>query len=88
MNEENLQLLLMTNNQLILTQIEEVPSELGQPDCKMVEPFVVNESTLTLSPWMMSVTRQNTFMIHSDKILTMMEPNDKLKDKYKQAVKG
>jgi len=54
----------------------------------MVEPFVVNESTLTLSPWMMSVTRQNTFMIHSDKILTMMEPNDKLKDKYKQAVKG
>jgi hypothetical protein len=78
----------MTNNQLILTQIEEVPSELGQPDCKMVEPFVVNESTLTLSPWMMSVTRQNTFMIHSDKILTMMEPNDKLKDKYKQAVKG
>ena len=29
---------------MILTQIEEVTSELGEPDCKLIEPFVVQTS--------------------------------------------
>lgn len=88
MNEENLQLILLMNNQMILTQIEEVPSELGQPDCKLVEPFIVNQSSGDLDAWMLHVTNQNTFMIHSDKILTVVTPNDKLKEKYRKMVKG
>ena len=38
---------MLVNNQLILTQIEEVPTELGEPDCKLIEPFVLkNDETL------------------------------------------
>ena len=70
----------------LLTQIEEVGGELGEPDCKLTEPFVVNEDG-TLSPWLVNLTNQNTFMIHSDKILTIVEPNGKLVDKYTQLVK-
>ena len=81
----NLQILILTTEKVILTQIEEVSSELGSPDCKLTEPFVLNEDG-TLTPWLLDVTTQNTFMIHSDKILTIVEPNSKLKKKYKELV--
>lgn len=74
------------NSQILLTQIEEVPSDLGQPDCKLVEPFIMSDDK-TLVPWLVDVTTNNTFMIHSDKILTITEPNSKLIEKYESLVK-
>ena len=74
------------NNMSLLTQIEEVPTDLGEPDCKLTEPFVLNQDG-TLVPWLVEVTRQNTFMIHSDKILTIAEPNSKLVEKYEDLLK-
>ncbi len=61
-------------------------SELGAPDCKLVEPFIINEDG-TLSPWLLDVTTQNTFMLSSDKILTLVEPNSKLIQKYEDIIK-
>ena len=81
------------NNQLILSQIEEVTSELGEPDCKLTDPFVVTtsdqkitlqEGVMVLAPWLLNVTNQNTFMISSDKILTIVDPNTKLTKKYEE----
>ena len=69
------------NHQMILSQIEEVSSELGEPDCKLTEPFVVEEKDV-LSPWLLGVTNQNTFKLSSDKILTIVDPNTKLTKKY------
>ena len=71
------------NHQMILSQIEEVSSELGEPDCKLTEPFVVEEKDV-LSPWLLGVTNQNTFMLSSDKILTIVDPNTKLTKKYEE----
>ena len=83
--KENVRLLVMEKLNL-LTQIEEVGGELGEPDCKLTEPFVVcNDGTL--SPWLVDLTNQNTFMIHSDKILTIVVPNGKLADKYEDLTK-
>ncbi len=81
------------NGQKILSQVEEVQSELGEPDCKLTEPFVVRtseekitlqEGVITLSPWLVGFTNQNSFMLSSDKILTIVEPNSKLKKKYEE----
>jgi len=69
-----------------MTQIEEVSSELGEPDCRLTEPFLVRDDG-TLEPWLVDLTTQNSFMMHSDKILTIVEPNDKLIDKYEGLVK-
>ena len=69
-----------------MTQIEEVTTDLGEPDCKLIEPFQLKEDG-SLSPWLVDITRQNTFMIHSDKILTIVEPNSKLIEKYEDLVK-
>ena len=77
---------MLENHQKILTQVEEVQSELGGPDCKLVEPCIINDDG-TLSPWLLDVTTQNTFMISSDKILTLVEPNSKLKQKYEEVLK-
>ena len=74
------------NNQILITQIEEVSTDLGEPDCKLIEPFILNQSDLSLSPWLVDYSTQNTFMIHSDKILTIADPNGKLKDKYESLV--
>ncbi len=70
----------------LITQIEEVAGELGSPDCKITEPMVIGDND-TMSPWLVDVTSQNAFMIHSDKILTIAEPNSKLKEKYESLVK-
>ena len=85
MNKDNLQILILTNNQKIITQVEEVQGELGGPDCKLTEPFVINDDG-TLSPWLLDVTTQNTFMMSSDKILTLVEPNSKLIKKYEDVI--
>ena len=71
----------------LITQIEEVPAAVpGEPDCKMIEPYVLGEQD-TLSPWLVECTSQNEFMISSDKILTMLDPKPTLLEKYEKLIK-
>ena len=44
-----IKLLVLMNNLKIVTQIEEVLADIGDPNCKMIEPYVVGEQD-TLSP--------------------------------------
>ena len=81
MKKENLKILILLNNQKVISEIDEVTSEIGEPDCKLTEPFIINDDG-TLSPWLLDITNQNTFMISSDKILTLVDPNSKLVKKY------
>ena len=75
------------NNLKIVTQIEEVAASVpGEPDCKMIEPYILGEQD-TLSPWLVECTSQNEFMISSDKILTMLDPKPTLLEKYEKLIK-
>ena len=75
------------NNLKLVTQIEEVaPVDIGDPNCKMIEPYVVGEQD-TLSPWLVEFTSQNEFMISSDKILTILDPKPTLLEKYQNLIK-
>ena len=76
---------LTTTQQLLISEIVEVAAiDIGQPDCKLVNPFVINtESGQTvLDPWLFNITRDDTFMMSSDKILTLCEPTPTLLEKY------
>ena len=87
MEKKTIQLLILTNNLKLITQIEEVAAAVpGEPDCKMIEPYVLGEQD-TLSPWLVECTRQNEFMISSDKILTMLDPKPTLLEKYEKLIK-
>ena len=75
----------LTNNHYIVSQVDEVVAEdIGQPDCKLTKPYVVNtESDKTvLEPFMMDLTRDDTFMMGSDKILTLAIPTPTLLEQY------
>ena len=77
--------LALTNNHYIVSQVDEVVAEdIGQPDCKLTKPYVVNtESGKTiLEPFMMDLTRDDTFMMGSDKILTLAVPTPTLLEQY------
>ena len=73
--------LLLKNDQVIVTEIVEVGSELGEPDCKLINPFTLNQSSNTLSNWL-DFTNQKEFMIHSDSILTIVDPTPQIVEKY------
>ena len=82
--------LALTNNHYIISQVDEVMTEdIGQPDCKLVKPYVVNtESGKTiLEPFMINFTREHTFMMGSDKILTLAIPTPTLLEQYLDLIK-
>ena len=72
----------LTTNQILITELAEVAAVVpGEPDCKMINPFTIKEDQ-TLEPWLLSVTKDDIFMISSDKILTLAEPTPTLLEKY------
>ena len=78
-------LVLTTTQQLLISEIVEVAAiDIGQPDCKLLNLFVINtESGQTiLEPWLLDITQDDTFMMSSDKILTLCEPTPALLEKY------
>ena len=78
---ENLKLIVLMNNQILITRIEESPSELGEPDCRLINPYQVLKDKI-IEPLLIDYTNQKTFMIHSDKIFTITDQNSELIDKY------
>jgi hypothetical protein len=84
-----IKVLLLTNNQILISQIEEVGADIGEPDCKLIDPFVVKrELTInTLEPFLCGYTKDNTFMMSSDKILTLADPTPTLLEKYEDLIK-
>ena len=76
---------LTTTQQVLISEIREVAAmDIGEPDCKLVNPFWINtlEGTTTLEPFLSNVTREDEFMISSDKILTLADPTPTLLEKY------
>ena len=82
-----IKLLLLTNNQILISNIEEVGADVGEPDCKLTKPFLLDQSNETLSSWLIDFSSQDTFMISSDKIITIAEPSEKLLKKYEDLTK-
>ena len=84
--EKTIKVLALTNNLILITKIEEVGADIGEPDCKLISPFVV-KSDKTLEPFLCGYTKENTFMMSSDKILTLADPTPTLLEKYEDLIK-
>ena len=76
-----IKMILLTNSERLISEIEEVGADIGQPDCKLVNPMEIWEGN-NLAPWMMDHTMQDLFMISSDKIITLADPMPTLLEKY------
>jgi len=65
---------------VLITEIVEVGSELGEPDCKLINPYEFL-SVDDMIPWP-EITNQTEIMIHSDSILTIVDPTPGIIEKY------
>jgi len=74
-----IKIILFKNNLVLITRLEEVGSEMGEPDCKLIDPFELKGEFLESWP---SFTTQREMMVHSDSFLTIIEPNKTQLDKY------
>ncbi len=88
-------LIALVNNKILLSEIEEVGAEVGEPDCKLINPvtltttedkITVEEGKVVLTKWLSSLTKDREFMISSDKILTMSDPAPTILEKYMDLV--
>jgi len=77
-----IKVILLTNSERIISEIDEVGAEIGEPDCKLIKPHEVQN----LTPWMGEYTDQNEFMISSDKIITMSDPKPDLLKNYLEKI--
>ena len=74
-----IKVILFKNNLVLISRLEEVGSEMGEPDCKLIDPFELKGEFLESWP---SFSMQREMMVHSDSFLTILEPDKAQLDKY------
>jgi hypothetical protein len=84
--EKIIKVIVLINKQLLITEIEEIGADIGEPDCKLINPFIIKEQN-TLEPFLLGITKQDYFMMSSDKILTLADPTPTLLEKYEDLIK-
>jgi hypothetical protein len=65
---------------ILITEIIEMDAELGDPNCKLINPYQFFENG-EMKEWP-EVSNQRELMIHSDSILTIADPKPEIVEKY------
>jgi hypothetical protein len=78
---DEIQVIVLINGTILISKIVAVVSELGEPDCKLINPYQILDGNL--SPWLNEVTDNiDAVMVSSDKILTLVDPKETLLNEY------
>ena len=84
--EEDLIKVVVFEHYNLISKIEEVQTvEIGDPNCKLVNPYTVKTDG-TLEPFLVDITRDKEIMMGSDMIITIVEPTATLIEKYKDLI--
>ena len=86
MSDPTIQVLILMNQLNLITEIQEVLVDFGEPNCKLTKPYLISDDG-SLSPWLEGITDDEEIMMSSDKILTLVEPTAKLLDEYTELTK-
>ena len=78
--EKTIKVLLLSNQEIVVSEIEEIACEIGDPNCKLTKPYKIVDGNL--HRWMEDYTEQNELMISSDKIITLVTPSPLIFDQY------
>tara|TARA_X000000950_G_scaffold276574_1_gene364697 strand:+ start:1026 stop:1298 length:273 start_codon:yes stop_codon:yes gene_type:complete len=88
------QVILLKNDVVLISEIEEVGADIGEPDCLLKNPYQILGKHETDAPpedrfvkWMNEYTNSDKFMLRSDDVLTFMEPHEKLIEHYNKISK-
>ena len=80
-----IQVLHLVNQMILIAEIDEVLADIGQPDCKLINPCVIIDGKL--SKWMSDLTPNKEMFMSSDKILTLVDPTKNLLDEYSKIIR-
>ena len=74
-----LTLMLLKDQTYLIAQSDQLELE---PRCHLFEPMIVSgTSKVTLTPWPL-YTDEKHILLHSDSLLTVMEPTEEIRDAY------
>ena len=82
--ENPIQVLLLMNQTILISEIDEVLADIGQPDCKLINPCVIVDGKV--SKWMPDLTPNTEMFMSSDKILTLVDPSKHILNEYNKVV--
>ena len=74
--------ILVDVDNVLISEIEEVDAELGNPNCKLINP-VKFESLEKMKP-LVDASNDTEYMIRSEDILTIADPTPEVIAKYKK----
>ena len=80
MSDKVVKCILIGPDTVLITEIEEIMAEIGDPDCRLINPyrfFGVDE----MKPWV-NASEQSEYMIRSSDILTIADPKPEIIEKY------
>ena len=82
---KNVQILILKNDKVIISEVIQMMQEIGEPDCKLVKPKLLvagDRPDKRVVAWLDDYTDQDDIMIRSDDVLTFVEPTTDLLDYY------
>jgi predicted mannosyl-3-phosphoglycerate phosphatase (HAD superfamily) len=73
--------LVLLNGINLICKVEEIDAELGDPNCKITEVFLISDDN-TISPWLTFADHKDPIMLRSENILTIVEPSKETLKSY------
>jgi len=69
----------LENGSILVSVIEEIFTEPGEPDCRLLNPYLYKDNDLV--KWL-EITDQTEVNMHSRNILTIVDPTEEIIQKY------
>ena len=79
-----IQVLILMNQTILISEIDEVLADIGQPDCKLINPCIIIDGKV--SKWIPDLTPNTEMFMSSDKILTLVDPSKHILNEYRKVV--
>jgi hypothetical protein len=80
MSDRVVKCILIGIDTVLITEIEEVGADIGEPDCRLIAPYRFY-GLESMKPWL-EASNQKEYMIRSSDILTISDPSPEVIEKY------
>ena len=77
---ENIKCLMLGTTTIVISEVEELAAEIGDPDCKLIKPYRFLGID-KMEPWV-EASNQSEFTIRSSDILTIADPTPEVVEAY------
>ena len=77
---DNIKCLLVDIDNVLVSEVQEVSSEIGDPDCKLIKPYRFFQDG-RMEPWV-KASNQTEYMVRSSDILTIADPTPEIVETY------